>query len=365
MDPRNGDKLFAGKQVLVDSRQTRTLEQLLDLLVVELEPRFGPILRLFDASTYQEISSLAQVQKSSHIIAGGRGNVKKIDYLKIPNLQQKTSSSISLDTLQRPIRKHDNVESRVLKEKPPKQILVLVNGDEDGVPTRVVLRPRAQEDWSLALQNITERISDRLLYGSVQRLFTLEGLEVNEPSNLVSDGVYVAVDKLPLKIPPFELVNGRLQRKPAKKLKLPPVKVEAPQRKEVLVAAFGRTGLGFLHNAEQVSSYSSYKDPTTNSFGEKPPPIYVHHISNDDDIGLSVDLLIHGIQTSRRFRQDKDRIDAALCGLIRRARERLFEHRQTAPSITTAFDSRIEEVIQFMLNSDVRADFSGVEDITK
>ncbi|EGD73652.1 hypothetical protein PTSG_05362 [Salpingoeca rosetta] len=367
----NGDKQFAGKQVMVDSRQTPTFERLLDHLSEQLDPPFGPVMKIYDANTFEPIKEIAQLRTTTHAVTVGRkAPLKKLAYTDIQSFRSREQTYVAPDLTRVKSKFDSKVQSRVHKAAEVKQIFALVNGDEDGVGVRVILRPRVLESWELVLQEITNKVKDKLLFGHVQRLFTLDGLEVHDASNIVNDSVYVAVDKMPLKLPPFSLVGGKLQRKPQKKVKLRPLKVDPPKRKEVMVAAFGRTGLGFLHDTENgahdttAGAYGTLNGRGKDA-GEEDPPITVHRMNDNGDAMYAIDLLVRGITTSRRLRVDNDAMDEAICALIRRARERLFEFRQTSPDITTAFDDRIEEVLQFMLNPETREENGGTDNIAE
>lgn len=369
----NGDTANEGKQVAIDTRQTPTMDHLLDYLGEQLNPPWGAVMKVYNAESFKVIKDVSKFSHVTHAVAVGRNmQLKKIPYTDIQPYTTREQTYVPPDLSRGKSKVAAEVESRVHKPMDMKQIFVLVNGDEDGVGARVILRPFVLSSWDLVLKEITERVKDKLLFGSVQRLFTLEGLEVRDVHNLSNDSVYVAVDKMPLKLPPFTLSGGKLQRKPQKKVKLRPItKVEVPKRKEVVVAAFGRTGLGFLHDASvDVGEHRAFAGQGDGSSGsstdpDAQPPVTVHRMQNSDDAMLAVDEIVRSIITSRALRTDSDAVDNAIFAIIRRARERLLEHRQMAPDVTTAFDDQIEEVLQFMLKAEEREAHASARDVAE
>ena len=74
-----------------------------------------------------------------------------------------------------------------------------------------------------------------------------------------------------------------------------------------------------------------------------------HVVRTEEEAVAAVDQIISQLQAwaGKSF----DEKDDALVAMQRRLRDRIFEHRRQSPDVTTAFDNRIEEILNFMMQA--------------
>ncbi|KAG7257263.1 hypothetical protein CRUP_030798 [Coryphaenoides rupestris] len=88
------------------------------------------------------------------------------------------------------------VSARFLKPiRDPCPIFVVANGDLLNPAIRLLIQQRMQCPLEKILEMITERLGLRILGGSAQVLYTFEGQQVTEGSQLESGQFYVAVGR--------------------------------------------------------------------------------------------------------------------------------------------------------------------------
>ncbi|EDQ85939.1 uncharacterized protein MONBRDRAFT_28678 [Monosiga brevicollis MX1] len=362
----NGEENTPSRTFLLDPRRVPTFDRLMDYLTAEIQPLFGPIMRLAHAEDYSFLLGYDQVEDGMPIIACGRAGLKRLNYLKIPSYKERAVTKISSATLNKSRFDDSHVESRVTQNiARAKVIQALPAGDEDGVPQRIVIPPADLDNWERVLELFTEKCSNILWVDDVKKIFTLEGEEIEKGSDLKEDEVYVASHLSVFKPTPFQVIGGRICRKPTQKTRpvLPKI-VARPKNNRKVLAAFGRTGAGIM-DGKAIPDPDMAQKRRRRSLKAQPqsslPPLKrvsdVHvegtrpwyQISNQDEAVEAVDQLISqlagwGEQT------DEERHDVLML-MQRRIRDRLFEMRQQSPEVTTAFDDRIEEILNFMMQA--------------
>ena len=383
---------------MLDPKRVPTFEKLLDFLSEEMEPKFGPILRLARAEDHAFVHGYDGFEEGAHLVAVGRGNLKKLDYMAIPSYQARSLSQAPMEYRRSVKFDASNIQPRV-QQAPAKAtvVQVLPTGDEDGIPLRVVVPPHDLQDWVRVLEHMTDRCRGKMvgdvrkvscggcvarsmpcvcvlavrsrLCGCSPKVYTLAGDEVLAGTSLTEDQVYVVLHAPPLKLPPFDLVNGHLVRKVVPKTKPVLPKIEAkPRGPRKVVAAFGRTGAGIM--ADKVLPNPDFSNPTArrNSKGGLAAPDGTlpavaspesawadgpqqswYMVQTPDEAVNAVDQLIAQVHAWPEATTD-DKDDAMML-MQRRLRDRLFELRKQSPDVTTAFDSRIEEVLNFMMQA--------------
>lgn len=191
--------------------------------------------------------------------------------------------------------------------------------------------------WEHVLQAITERLQVRLNHGAVIKLFSMKnGAELTDVKQLEDGMMYVAVDRMPLKMPPFSLMsNGTLRKKTPKKVavrKLPEIRKKAAPPKEPK----SKHHFGFHRGKKEKEA----KTTSSSSSPAKRAAI----TSTADAISALDDLL-----TRVAKGLDAETADEAFGEMALRLRDRMFQHRQMAPEVTTAFDDSIEEILSYMM----------------
>jgi uncharacterized protein (DUF924 family) len=437
----NGDKLFPGRSILLDPKRTPKFEMLLDLLSVELQPKFGAVLKLFRARTFIEVLDLRQIEEGDTLVAAGRGAIKKYNYERIQDFKEREETYVApdLDQMKEPA---PAAESRVKEIEVAHTYIFVANGDESGAEGRVLLKPSELRLWTRVLEKVTEKLAQRLLHGDVKRIFLLEGgEEIHSGTQLEEHVAYVAVDRMPLKPPPFRLgANGQLEHLPARKVRLTALpKIEPRTRVPKATAAFFRTGTGLftpnyphqagsglaalptsvahlqphhvpskggfnvspgksLHGARPLpaigvsqeaasaagteggklpsaeataarlgsgisrisADYASVDGDAPSGAASQPQPVddsvaaqsrallsTFSNITASHEAADAVDIIVAFLKQNPRL--DEDTVDRALLAMQRRIRDRLYEHRQQSPEVTTAFDESVNNVLNFML----------------
>eukprot|EP00049_Salpingoeca_infusionum_P008126 m.131652 g.131652 ORF g.131652 m.131652 type:complete len:711 (-) comp13923_c1_seq2:391-2523(-) len=352
----NGDIKFAGRQILIDPRLTPTLDRLLDRATELLKPVWGAILRVYDATTFHRIESLEQLHSVRSVVAVGRPRLQRLNYSGIQTFQERELSYVKPDlskNLKKPV-----VQSRFSDTKAAVNFRGIINGDDSGTVHHAVVPPRFQNSWQQVLESITMRLRDKLLNSAIHWLYDMDGNEVKALSEVQQDKIYVFVEKLPFKPPPFEVVEGQLERKVQAKPKLKVLPRISPTKHKggdegVIRAAFGRTGAGMFsphyqhQRAKEALEKQKEKRRQQRQANAPRPQVQVKGaILDEDDALAALEAVVDEVHQSG---MTMDEIDSALVYMHRMMRDKLFQHRQQAPTITTAFDDRIDEVLQFVM----------------
>jgi hypothetical protein len=174
------------------------------------------------------------------------------------------------------------------------------------------------------------------------------------------------------------MLDGKLLRKPAHKVTPVLPKIEAKPKLRKLVAAFGRTGAGIMTDQPLPDPDMSVPIMSPRKHKPKPKPKGPatpgrlampiehiqreggnapaegnerpwHEISTQEEATHALDQLIS--QVHQWSDTDEQAQDDVLVAMQRRIRDRIFEHRRQSPDITTAFDTRVEEVLNFMMQA--------------
>eukprot|EP00730_Choanoeca_flexa_P015978 TRINITY_DN7462_c0_g1_i3.p1 TRINITY_DN7462_c0_g1~~TRINITY_DN7462_c0_g1_i3.p1 ORF type:complete len:810 (+),score=180.93 TRINITY_DN7462_c0_g1_i3:141-2570(+) len=382
----NGEAALPSRLIQLDPKRVPTYERMLDYLNDNVSTKFGPIIRLARADDYVFITGYDGIHDGGQYIAVGRSALQKLDYTAISTYRERDQRVARQQT--KPLFDARAIESRVLQLPERAKVLqCLPSGDEDGVPIRVVTTKLSWESWEKMLELLTEKCGEKLLSKAVDKVFTLDGVEISSLSDLDESTFYVVAHSLPVHLPPFYVQDGKLVRKPSQKVVpvLPKIAVKPKERK--LVAAFGRTGAGIMADRPlpnpdlsaptspskmQLSVASTIprkikpKQAASSAPGRQGVPISevrVHQnhavdgteerpwykVATHKQALDAVDQLVLQLQQAEQMNEHL--LDDVLVAMQRRVRERIFEHRMQSPDITTAFDERIQEVLDFMMQT--------------
>ena len=69
---KNGDKFYAAKRVIVNFKQTRTLDAFLDSLTSKEKPSFGAIRKLYTPTQGHSVNSLDLLEDNKVYVFSGR-----------------------------------------------------------------------------------------------------------------------------------------------------------------------------------------------------------------------------------------------------------------------------------------------------
>eukprot|EP00049_Salpingoeca_infusionum_P018881 m.359153 g.359153 ORF g.359153 m.359153 type:complete len:758 (+) comp18455_c0_seq1:225-2498(+) len=200
-------------QMIVDQRRTPTLDHLLDL-IAPLLPSWGavPVCRLHDATTGHPLTSIDALEQNQLYVACDHRKFKPMNYGNVVGYEQRQHK-------QKPGPKRKPQSTQHLADRPsifssslPSTVSVLVvyNGDSSGKCTKAILKPADMQSFDKMLDFLSAKMASVLLRGGIQKLFTLNGDEVktlDQVKDIKNGGIYVAMDKPPLKLPAVKF-NG-------------------------------------------------------------------------------------------------------------------------------------------------------------
>eukprot|EP00051_Salpingoeca_urceolata_P013914 m.176208 g.176208 ORF g.176208 m.176208 type:complete len:550 (-) comp17937_c0_seq3:282-1931(-) len=358
----NGDSNHAGRSVLYDCRKHRTFGMFLDEVTSALKPKYGAVRRVFHAETGHEVTAYDQVEAGQPYVAVGPGGFKRLNYTKIQDFKTKEQNYVAPDLsswVRKVVMPQSNVLER-LKQQQPLTIHVLPNGDESGMSQRFVFQTKELKSLETVYGRITDKFQLKL--DAVTKLYSLGGKLVREISDLKDSEVYVAVDRGPLKAPPFESgPHGSLTRKPAKKVvlkKLPtfPTKKTAEANKPHDPAAASPSSKPKEDSGKRPKSK---RELAATGAAVAAPQLEVSSgagaVSSSDEVTLDVRTredalaLIDHLYVQLGRHNEEEQVDDILVDVQKRIRELLGVHRQEAPHTTTAFDDKVEEILTFMM----------------
>lgn len=213
---------------------------------------------------------------------------------------------------------------------------VLPNGDEDGAGAKLLFSKKDMPSWEKVLERITKKFQMRLEHGAVKRLVTLDGKEINGLDQLENGGVYVAVDRGTLKMPPFTLgPDGSLVRKPKKRVPftMKPVVHAKPRQPRNFNNRFDE-----LHQARQQHKERKQKARSSNPIGK---------ITSRAQAVAAIESIYNQLLESH---MESDEVSATLDDMARSVRTISYNHKQESPDATDVFDERIEEVLSYMVS---------------
>lgn len=189
----NGDS-FKRKRIVVNQRDMKSFESFLDAASLSFRT---PAREIRTPLGRHRINTLDDLQRDCSYVVVGRGPFKKVGYeVKEKPLHQQVKLP-EINFVQLNHRKFRNVPGRARiygqrKREEIKTIIVFCNGVV-AKPKRVQLRT----DFKMPqiLECVNEKVSTISKNGAVYELFTVDGHKITEPSQLDSNGQYVAVGR--------------------------------------------------------------------------------------------------------------------------------------------------------------------------
>ncbi|XP_072008545.1 doublecortin domain-containing protein 2 isoform X5 [Engystomops pustulosus] len=197
---RNGDPFYRGRRVLIHEKRVGNFDIFLKDVTGKVQAPFGAVRNIYTPRSGHRVTSLEDLQAGEHYVAGGRETFKKLDYLHIGENKKKT-----LDPLiqVKPVsHSRINVSARFRKNvQEPITVFLIANGDTMNPVMRLLIPRKVLDQWELVLAMVTDKV--KLRSGAVHRLYTLEGIPVNDGSELEYGQIYVAVGRDKFKKLPY------------------------------------------------------------------------------------------------------------------------------------------------------------------
>lgn len=196
---KNGDTHFAGRKVVLNNREIKSLDTLLDKFTKVV--RYPVAVRSIQTPTNgTRVIGLTDLENGREYVAVGPEGFKRVKYKDIQNSRvpwaSKGPAAAPPPLPGRSNKVYSNVTARhkqVGEEEARRNRIIIVyrNADENHAGIRMLLDKRTL----LSLDNVFEFITKKvkLQSGAVRKLYTLEGRLIDTVSAIQTGGQYVAV----------------------------------------------------------------------------------------------------------------------------------------------------------------------------
>ena len=187
---KNGNPNFLGKTMVINRRHIRSMEALYDEVTLRLSA-FNAVRKICTPIGGRPVQNLEGIQNKSVYVAAGREEFKKLNYADLGTLKP------------RPPRKGNFSPKKIVTEgrhkmdyewgkRDLKILHVFCNGDVFKPSVKIVLQKRLQQSMEQILNIVQDHV---LLAAAIAALYTIDGKLVFTPGQLVTGGLYVAVER--------------------------------------------------------------------------------------------------------------------------------------------------------------------------
>nr|XP_061789552.1 doublecortin domain-containing protein 2-like [Nerophis lumbriciformis] len=191
---RNGDPYYEARRLVINQKRVSNFETLLREVTGGIQAPFGAVRNIYTPRGGHKVDSLDNIQSGEQYVAGGREKFKKLDYLQISSRKRRMLQSLPLQAKPLPPNRI-SVSARFLKPiKEPCPIFVVANGDTLNPAIRLLIHQRMLSQFERILEMISEKMGLRVL-GGARSLYTYEGQQVTDGTQLESGQLYVAVGR--------------------------------------------------------------------------------------------------------------------------------------------------------------------------
>ncbi|XP_076326993.1 doublecortin domain-containing protein 2-like isoform X2 [Tachypleus tridentatus] len=198
----NGDEFFPGLKCVINNKNFRNYESLLNYLTEKLQPSFGAVRNIYTPVHGTKVEELKDLKNKHKYVAAGSERFKKFEPGygeiggKLRKPVHKTYSKI------KPVV-HSRVQAASKVYKSALEVItifVFKNGDHLSPAHKFVFTKRELKNWNLLLQTIGEKVQPQSFFlrsgestDQVLRLHTIDGFQIKGPEDLVNGRKYVAV----------------------------------------------------------------------------------------------------------------------------------------------------------------------------
>ncbi|XP_061676210.1 doublecortin domain-containing protein 2-like [Syngnathoides biaculeatus] len=191
---RNGDPYYEARRLVINQKRVSNFEILLREVTGGIQAPFGAVRNIYTPKGGHKVDCLDKLQSGEHYVAAGRERFKKLDYSQISSRKRRLLQSLPLQAKPLPPNRI-SVSARFLKPiKEPCPIFVVANGDALNPAIRLLIHQRLLCQFERILEMITDKMGLRVL-GGVRSLYTYEGQQVTDGTQLESGQLYVAVGR--------------------------------------------------------------------------------------------------------------------------------------------------------------------------
>ncbi|CAL8248552.1 unnamed protein product [Lota lota] len=226
---RNGDPYYDARRIVINEKRVCNFETLLREVTGGVQAPFGAVRNIYTPRGGHKVECLDHLQSGEQYVAAGKEKFKKLDYTHIGSRKKKMQMSQNLPLSAKFLpQRRLMVAARFLNPiRDPCPIFVVANGDLLNPVIRLLIQQRMQCPLEKILEMITEKMGLRVL-GGVRSLYTFEGQQVTEGSQLESGQFYVAVGRERFKRLPysdliFSKPRGTRRVNGSKSYSLPPI----------------------------------------------------------------------------------------------------------------------------------------------
>ncbi|KAG8442322.1 hypothetical protein GDO86_011209 [Hymenochirus boettgeri] len=197
---RNGDPFYRGRKMLINEKRMGTFEVFLKDVTGGVQAPFGAVRNIYTPRNGHRITSLDDLQPGECYVAGGKESFKKLDYMHIGTIKKKTVDPL---IQVKPVsHSRINVSARFRKNfQEPCTVFLVANGDTLNPFVRLLIPRKTLDQWDLVLALVTEKM--KLRSGAVHKLYTLDGIPVQNGSELENGQFYVSVGREKFKKLPY------------------------------------------------------------------------------------------------------------------------------------------------------------------
>ncbi|XP_044151169.1 doublecortin domain-containing protein 2 isoform X1 [Bufo gargarizans] len=197
---RNGDLFYRGRRMLIHEKRVGSFDIFLKDVTGKVQAPFGAVRNIYTPRHGHRVTSLEELQPGEYYVAGGKESFKRLDYIHIGENKKKSVDPMSQV---KPVsHSRINVSARFRKNlQEPCTVFLIANGDIMNPVVRLLIPRKVLDQWELVLALVTDKV--KLRSGAVHRLYTLEGVPIQDGSELENGQFYVAVGREKFKKLPY------------------------------------------------------------------------------------------------------------------------------------------------------------------
>ncbi|XP_077577054.1 uncharacterized protein LOC144199345 [Stigmatopora nigra] len=191
---RNGDLYYEARRLVINQKRVSNFETLLREVTGGIQAPFGAVRNIYTPRGGHKVDSLDSIQSGEQYVAAGREKFKKLDYLQISSRKRRMLQSLPLQARPMPPNRIPGTARFLKPIKEPCPIFVVANGDTLTPAIRLLIHQRMLSQFERILEMISEKIGLRVL-GGVRSLYTYEGQQVTDGTQMENGQLYVAVGR--------------------------------------------------------------------------------------------------------------------------------------------------------------------------
>ncbi|XP_013772233.2 doublecortin domain-containing protein 2-like isoform X2 [Limulus polyphemus] len=189
----NGDEFFPGFKCVINNKNYRNYESVLNYLTEKLQPSFGAVRNIYTPVHGTKVEEIKYLKNNHKYVAAGNERFKKFEpgYGEIGGRTRKPVHK-TYSKIKPVVHSRIQAASKVYKSAPEViTVFVFKNGDDLSPAHKFVITKRELKNWNHLLQTIGEKVQPQSCF--LRRLHTIDGFQIKGPEDLVNGKKYVAV----------------------------------------------------------------------------------------------------------------------------------------------------------------------------